>query len=125
MRDDTAPLSENHAMPSEADLLPLDAVAAIAFPGGGVTAKTLRLRARQGLLTVYRPGKAYLTTLADVRAMVAKCRVDPKARGCGLGQSEETNRDSSPTNQLGLSSKELASAALDAALAIVPARKRR
>jgi hypothetical protein len=48
-------------------LRPLDELARVAFPGGDVTGKTLRLRARQGKLTVYRPGKTYLASLCSVR----------------------------------------------------------
>lgn len=52
-------------------LRPLDELARIAFPeGSGVTADTLKRRARNGQLRVYRPGKAFLSTLADVWAMV-------------------------------------------------------
>jgi hypothetical protein len=56
-------------------LRPLDELARLAFPDGGVTAKTLRLRARQGKLAVYRPGKAYLASLSGVRVMIGKTRV--------------------------------------------------
>jgi hypothetical protein len=61
----------------------LDEIARIAFPpGSGVTAKTLKLPARQGQLAVYRPGKAYLCRLVDVRAMLEATRT--------CGQSAET-----------------------------------
>jgi hypothetical protein len=53
-------------------LRPLDELARLAFPDGGVTAKTLKLRARQGKLAVYRPGKAYLASLSGVRVMIGK-----------------------------------------------------
>jgi hypothetical protein len=57
-------------------LRPLDELARIAFPvDSGVTADTLKRRARQGKLVVYRPGKAYLSTLADVWAMIQLTRV--------------------------------------------------
>jgi hypothetical protein len=56
---------------------PLDELARLAFPNGGVTAESLKRRARQGLLVVTRPGKAYLSTLVDVRKMVEACRVKP------------------------------------------------
>jgi hypothetical protein len=56
-------------------LRPLDALARLAFPDGGVTAETLRRRGREGALAVYRPGKAYLASLSGVRAMIEKTRV--------------------------------------------------
>jgi hypothetical protein len=46
-------------------LRPLDELARLAFPDSGVTGKTLRRRAREGKLAVYRPGKAYLATLSE------------------------------------------------------------
>jgi hypothetical protein len=42
-----------------------------------VTADTLKRRARQRKLVVYRPGKPYLSTLADIWAMVQLTRVGP------------------------------------------------
>jgi hypothetical protein len=58
----------------------LDEVARIAFPAGGVTAGTLRRRAREGKLDVSRPGKSYMTTLRAVRRMLEACRVKPATR---------------------------------------------
>lgn len=68
-------------------LRPLDELARIAFPdGSGVTADTLKRRVRKGQLRVYRPGKAYLSTLADVRAMVdATQKGPPLAVGKAVG----------------------------------------
>jgi hypothetical protein len=43
--------------------------------GSGVTADTLKHLARKGNLVVYRPGKAYVSTLADVWKMVQATRV--------------------------------------------------
>jgi hypothetical protein len=71
---------------TDTELLPLEVAAHAAFPQGGVTAKTLLLRARQGKLNVYRPGKSYLTTLAEVREMIRACRVNPRGRDCGSDQ---------------------------------------
>jgi hypothetical protein len=78
----------------------LDELARIAFPpDSGVTANTLKLRARQGKLAVYRPGKAYLSTLMDVKAMLEATRV----RAC-------KPREPSPAvpNALGLTEADLA-----------------
>jgi hypothetical protein len=87
-------------------LRPLDELARLAFPDGGVTAKTLKLRARQGKLAVYRPGKAYLASLSGVRVMIGKTRV-------------ETTQERPPPplvpNSLGLTEMDLSNLALDAA----------
>lgn len=71
---------------TDGPLLTLDAAARLAFPNGGADAGTLKRRARQGKLTVYKPGKQLLTTLADVQRMVAACRVEQKAQGSGSGR---------------------------------------
>jgi hypothetical protein len=88
-------------------LRPLDELARLAFPDGGVTAKTLKLRARQGKLAVYRPGKAYLASLSGVRVMIGKTRV--------LSEEERSPAPLVP-NSLGLTEMDLSSLALDAAL---------
>ncbi|WFU37338.1 hypothetical protein QA640_22870 [Bradyrhizobium sp. CB82] len=88
-------------------LRPLDELARLAFPHGGVTADTLKRRARQGKLAVYRPGKAYLASLSGVRLMIDKTRVVPE-------------RAPRPTpavpNSLGLTELDLSRRALDHAL---------
>jgi hypothetical protein len=88
-------------------LRPLDELARLAFPDGGVTGETLRRRARQGHLAVYRPGKAYLASLSGVRAMIESTRV-------------VLERPPRPTpampNSLGLTEMELSSMALDRVL---------
>jgi hypothetical protein len=58
----------------------------------------LLLRARQGKLTVYRLGKVYLTTLADVREKIRACRVSQRGHGCG-----STQLDTTPTARVGFS----------------------
>ncbi len=85
----------------------------------GADADTLKRRARAGTLVVYRPGKAYLTTAADVTRMIEACRVERKApaRGC--------DRPDPAVPPLGSSSTALASAALDSALAQLPAKSKR
>lgn len=96
-----------HDLPPADQLLPLAEAAALAFPCGTVTAGTLKRRARAGQLTVYRPGKHYMTTLADVRRMIEACRVVPR-------QPPPTT----PTvpNGLGLSESDIANLALDKVL---------
>ncbi|WP_445215753.1 hypothetical protein ACKWRH_25390 [Bradyrhizobium sp. Pa8] len=60
-------------------LRPLDELARLAFPeGSGVTADTLKRLARAGKLVVYRPGKPFLSTLANVWEMVQATRVGRK-----------------------------------------------
>lgn len=85
------------------------------------TADTLRRLARNGKLTVYRVGRGYKTTPADIDRMVLACRVNPKARDSGSAKL-----DRAPiAEQVGLSSTVLASKALDAALTTLPARGKR
>jgi hypothetical protein len=83
--------------------------ARLAFPDGGVTGKTLRRRAREGKLAVYRPGKAYLVTLSGARVMIEKTRVIPARE-----------RPPRPTpivpNSLGLTESDLANMRLDRVL---------
>lgn len=75
----------------------------------GADRDTLKRLARRGILTVYKPGKAYMTTAADVRDAMIKCRVVPK------GRSQPT---SETPNSLGLTEMDLANMALDLALGI-------
>jgi hypothetical protein len=92
-------------------LRPLDELARIAFPAGaGVTADTLKRRARQGKLTVYRPGKAYLASLSGVRVMIGKTRVL-----CAQERAPQRPTPAVP-NALGLTEMDLAKMALDHAL---------
>jgi hypothetical protein len=91
-------------------LRPLDELARLAFPDGGVTAKTLKLRARQGKLAVYRPGKAYLASLSGVRAMIEKTRVIP-------AQERPPRPTPAVPNSLGLTEMDMGNMVLDNALA--------
>jgi hypothetical protein len=91
-------------------LRPLDALARIAFPDGGVTAETLRRRGREGKLAVYRPGKAYLASLSGVRVMIEKTRVL-----CAQERSAPRLTSAVP-NSLGLTEMDLADMRLDKAL---------
>jgi hypothetical protein len=88
----------------------LDELARIAFPeGSGVTAKTLKLRARQGKLAVYRPGKAYLSTLVGIRAMVEETRMPVPGERVPMAVE---------TDALGLTPMQRSSMALDQALGL-------
>jgi hypothetical protein len=55
---------------------PHDQLARPAFPDG-VTAETLRRRAREGKLAAYRPGKAHLASLSGVREMIKELAFFP------------------------------------------------
>ncbi len=61
------------------DFIPLAEAVRIAFPAGGVKVSSLRLEASRGRLTVYRIAGKVMTTLADVRRMADRCRVEPIA----------------------------------------------
>jgi hypothetical protein len=90
-------------------LRPLPELARLAFPDGDVTGETLRRRAREGKLAVYRPGKAFLASLSGVRIMIEKTRVHP---------AQERAQRSTPVvpNSLGLTEMDLGRMALDRAL---------
>ena len=95
------------------ELITLEQAAALV---PGADAGTLKRRARQGRLTVYRPGKAYLTTRADVKRMVEQCRVVTKVQNSGSVPPASTNPAESRSPQSGLSEIELSNAALVAVL---------
>lgn len=54
--------------------LTLDEAAALAFPGGTVTKRTLRGHRDRGELTTFRIGRLEYTTLNDIKAMIETCR---------------------------------------------------
>jgi hypothetical protein len=66
----------------------------------GFSVYTLRTEADRGRLAIYKIGKRYYTTPADVKEMVRQCRVDQKAPDFTLTRSvrstsSETERVSS------------------------------
>lgn len=66
----------------------------------GYTVSTLMAEAKRERLTIYKIGKRYYTTPADIREMVQKCRVEQKGRDFtltrrGSSTSSETERASS------------------------------
>jgi hypothetical protein len=66
----------------------------------GFSVYTLRTEADRGRLAIYKIGKRYYTTPADIKEMVRQCRVDQKGQGFTLirtaGNSlSETERASS------------------------------
>jgi hypothetical protein len=54
----------------------------------GFTVSTLKAEANRGNLAIYRIGKRLYTSPADIRGMVEKCRVAPKARAFTLIKQE-------------------------------------
>jgi hypothetical protein len=93
----------------------LEELARIAFPAdAGITADTLKRRARQGKLVVYRPGKAYVASLAGVRAMIEATRVQ---------QVVKRPSTSTVPNSLGLTQLDISRMALDDARASLRKRK--
>jgi hypothetical protein len=59
------------------DPLRLDVAAAIAFPGGAMTASGLRREAGRGRLVIERIAGKDFTTLAAIATMREKCRAQP------------------------------------------------
>ena len=64
-------------------LIRLEVAARAAFPDGSIKLSSLRREARRGNLTIWRIANKDMTTLAEIRTMVEKCRVaSPPASGC-------------------------------------------
>jgi hypothetical protein len=66
----------------------------------GFSVYTLRTEADNGRLVIYKIGKRYYTTPADIKEMVNQCRVDQKAQGFtsirrAINGPSETERSSS------------------------------
>ena len=66
----------------------------------GFSVYTLRTEADRGRLVIYKIGKRYYTTPADIKEMVNQCRVDQKGRDFTLIRNansglSETERNSS------------------------------
>ena len=90
------------------------------------TAATLKRKIRQKKLIAYRVGKQYITTAENVWKMVFEsCRVAPKVRTGFSAPPGTMPQDNSPTDRHGLSSTELANAALDSVLTQVKKLKTR
>lgn len=83
--------------------LRLAAAAAIAFPDGSMSAAILKSEADKGRLAIRRIGGRYYTTLHDIDDMLEKCRVEPKAQGCGCAPPAGTPEDELPTRPSGSS----------------------
>jgi len=91
-------------MDADDALLTLDEAAKL-IPGA--TADTLKRMCRKGVLTCYRPGKAYLTTANQVRDAVKRTEARQRVR---------QTFQHAPKLPLGLTEMELSDLALDAAL---------
>ncbi|PIO99653.1 excisionase [Pleomorphomonas carboxyditropha] len=78
----------------------------IAFPMGGMTVSGLRSERDAGRLVVRRIAGKDFTTLADIRSMMDKCRVQPKAPGSTSEQGKALPR--SGTSKTGKNSPALA-----------------
>jgi hypothetical protein len=100
-------------LPVVADLISLDEAAKY-IPGAD--AETLKRKARAGKLRVYRIGKAFSTTRADLQEMIEACLVAPKVPDSAGSKLRKIVSATSRGKETGLSSMELASAALDATL---------
>jgi hypothetical protein len=88
--------------------LRLDVAATLAYPDGSMTASGLRKEAGRGRLVIERiAGKDY-TTLRAISEMREKCRVNPKALGCGSSPSGEKPTARSESDQSGSSEMERA-----------------
>jgi hypothetical protein len=75
-----------------------------------VSVYSLRTEADNGRLVIYKIGKRYYTTPADVREMVRQCRVDQKARdftlirnaNSGLSETERSSSALAAANETAL-----------------------
>ena len=95
------PLRREDVGPDEP--LRLDVAAALAFPGGGVTASSLRREAARGHLTIERIAGKDFTTLNDIGRMRELCRVSQKEPDCGLNPPSTPRRARSACTQHGSS----------------------
>lgn len=100
----------------------------------GATADTLKRLHRAGKLTVYRVGKKYCTTLADLETAIERSKIAPRERAetdplRDLSSTERSNVARDAARQIFKELKQpsveqLASAALDSAVAGLRKRKR-
>jgi hypothetical protein len=94
---------------SDTTPLRLDVVARLAFPDGSISAASLRGEIAKGRLTCWKIAGKVMTSLAEVNAMVERCRVPANPHAFGSGQP----RPGAPPH--GSSSTDCASSALAAA----------
>jgi len=94
---------------SDTTPLRLDVVARLAFPDGSISVASLRGEIAKGRLTCWKIAGKVMTSLAEVNAMVERCRVPANQHASGCAPP----RTSGPPH--GSSSTDLASSALAAA----------
>jgi hypothetical protein len=84
--------------------LPLAEAVKLAFPGGKLTAGSLRTEARKGRLEIIKIAGKDHTTLRAIGEMIELCRAEARARGYGSSPPGDTRTDESSTTQSGSSS---------------------
>jgi hypothetical protein len=77
--------------------LRLEVAAKLAFPGGGISAASLRTEARRGRLAIERIAGKDFTTLRAIQQMRASCVVKEQDSGSGQPTVEKKNNESSRT----------------------------
>ncbi|WP_441252464.1 excisionase [Tardiphaga sp. 71_E8_N1_1] len=101
--------------------LRLRAAAELAFPDGSMKSSGLRREAARGNLVIERiAGKDY-TTLANIKLMREKCRVEAKDLACG-GVRSAARAGNSSSMARGSSSTEVSTSPRDALLAKISKR---
>jgi hypothetical protein len=85
---------------SDTTPLRLDVVARLAFPDGSISAASLRGEIAKGRLTSWKIAGKVMTSLAEIKAMVERCRVpaSPHASGCAQPRTSEPPHGSSSTD---------------------------
>lgn len=71
-------------------LVRLDVAARLAFPDGSISLSSLRREAARGRLTIWRVANKDMTTLAEIRSMIERCRVLPCPPDYGSDRPPET-----------------------------------
>ena len=98
--------------------LRLDVAARIAFPGGGISASSLRRERDNGNLVIVPIAGKDFVTLQAIAEMREKCRVNPRVRGSGCAKPAAVPTEA-PAPPCGSSLTEESSTALAAAQASV------
>lgn len=92
--------------------LRLDVAAELAFPDGSITLSSLRNEARKGRLAVWRVANKDMTTLAEIRRMMERCRVNESLPASGSDQPRKDGRPSGSSKTEASRSAQGAEAAL-------------
>lgn len=94
--------------------LRLDVAAAMEFPDGSISVKSLRREAGRGNLEIIRIAGKDFTTVAAIKRMIEKCRASPKAPDSGFNPPATPKTAGSRKTQSGLSEMANSSEARDA-----------